>query len=101
MATEQRKTVWLNVYEGMYGAVTAHPDKLAAESSMFANLRQGPAVQVDLIRTPEGWKQDERVGRIECLKEFLAILASYHSYTPREIRSVLRDQIAQLEELAQ
>ncbi|HEX5426521.1 MAG TPA: hypothetical protein VFW94_23440 [Candidatus Acidoferrales bacterium] len=82
MATD-RKTVWLKFRYWPSSGVTTLEECSENENGAF---------KVDLIRTPPGWKHDDRRGRIEGLKEAQA-------FTPADdfIYRWIDDRIAQLE----
>lgn len=92
----ERKTVWLNVY-GRYPDIEAYlseDDANLMDAETFRR-RQGPAVEVSLIRTADGWKQDDTAGRIEGLREALHLCRDGYDST------YIRKRIAQLEAEAQ
>lgn len=102
MSTE-RKTVWLNVYDDDCIVAFLELERADKAFAVENGCRIGPAVQVDLIRTAEGFKVDDRAGRIEGLKEAREFCSLYYGHVPFSadlIRAgeVINQRIAQLEQ---
>lgn len=93
MASERRK-VWLNMYGGGF---ISKPFSTKQMADAFAgDDRIVAAVQVDLIRTADGWKQDDTAARIVGAKimfdeviRFLGMTTNQREYSWHDVMDAL------------